>query len=112
MKEDNILVVTTENIPGYQIDQVLGEVFGQTTRSRNVISDFGQSFKAMVGGEIKGYTKLQTTARQEALARMQKEAANLGGNAVIMFRFDSNTSSLGDSVNAYGTAVKISPLSV
>lgn len=110
MKENSVLVVTTETIPGYQIDAVYGEVFGQTTRSRNVISDFGQSVKAMVGGEIKGYTKLQTTARQEALKRMRQEAAQLGANAVIMFRFDSGTSSLGDSVNAYGTAVKISSL--
>ncbi|AIG65891.1 heavy metal-binding domain-containing protein [Weissella tructae] len=106
----DILVVTTEQVPNFDIIETYGEVFGQTTRSRNMFSSFGQAFKsATIGGEIKGYTKLQNSARDEAIERMRIAAAERGANAVVMFRFDSNSGAIGDSVNAYGTAVKIAP---
>jgi uncharacterized protein YbjQ (UPF0145 family) len=72
MAKETILVVTSENIAGYSVTETLGEVFGQTTRSRNVFSQIGQGLKAVVGGEIKGYTQLQDEARFEALARMRQ----------------------------------------
>lgn len=52
-----MLVVTTENIPGKKYE-VIGTAFGVTTQSRNIASDFGAGLKSIVGGEIKGYTKL------------------------------------------------------
>ncbi|QIL50792.1 heavy metal-binding domain-containing protein [Weissella coleopterorum] len=107
---NNIIVVTSEKIANYEITANLGEVFGLTTRSRNVFSSLGQALKAVVGGEIKGYTKLQDTAREEAIQRMRKHALELGADADIMFRFDSSSASMGDSVTAYGTAVKIKNL--
>lgn len=105
-----VLVVTTESIADYRVTKTLGEVFGQTTRSRNIFSNIGQQLKSIIGGEIKGYTQLQDDARFEALARMQSEASKLGANAVIMFRFDTSSSQIGDSVAAYGTAVLIEPI--
>lgn len=105
-----VLVVTSENIANYRIVKTFGEVFGQTTRSRNIFSNIGQQLKSIVGGEIRGYTQLQDDARFEALARMQAQAAELGANAVIMFRFDTSSSQIGDSVAAYGTAVRIEPI--
>lgn len=104
---NKILIVTSENISGYKITQTFGEVFGLTTRSKNVVSDFGQSVKSLVGGEIKGYTKLQNTARDEALERLKENAQKMGANAVVMMRFDTTSSQLGESVSAYGTAVYI-----
>lgn len=106
-EQQKILVATTETIAGYQVTQTLGEVFGQTTRSRNIVSNIGQQLKSIVGGEIRGYTQLQDDARFEALNRMQTEAQKLGANAVIMFRFDTTSSQIGESVAAYGTAVVI-----
>jgi len=106
----DILVVTTAEIANYEIVETYGEVFGQTTRARNLFSNIGQAFKSStVGGEIRGYTKLQDTARDEAIQRMREAAVSLGANAVLMFRFDSNSGTIGDSVTAYGTAVKIVP---
>ncbi|MGN1293786.1 heavy metal-binding domain-containing protein [Weissella soli] len=102
-----ILITTTENVAGYHVTETYGEVFGLTTRSRNVFSTIGQSFKTIVGGEIKGYTKLQHAARDTAIRRLKDEARTLGANAVIMMRFDSSSASIGDSVTAYGTAVRI-----
>ncbi|GAK31736.1 hypothetical protein WOSG25_140380 [Weissella oryzae SG25] len=107
---DDILVVTSENIAGYKVTKTLGEVFGLTSRSRNLGSDIGQGLKSLVGGEVKGYTKLQQSARDEALARLRDEARNKGANAVIMFRFDTTSTQVGDSVTAYGTAVYIEAL--
>ena len=104
---EKVLVTTTEAIAGYHVVETMGEVFGLTTRSRNVLSSFGQSMKAIVGGEIKGYTKLQDAARDEAIDRLKAAAAEVDANAVVMMRFDSSSGAIGDSVTAYGTAVKI-----
>ncbi|ATF41412.1 hypothetical protein DIS13_04170 [Weissella paramesenteroides] len=104
---EKVLVVTTETIAGYHVVETMGEVFGLTTRSRNVVSSVGQSLKTIVGGEIKGYTKLQDTARDEAIDRLKTAAAEVDANAVLMMRFDSSSGAIGDSVAAYGTAVKI-----
>ena len=62
----------------------------------------------MVGGELQSYSKLLAAAREEALERMKQDAAKLGANAVINFRFQTSTISQGASeVIAYGTAVVI-----
>ena len=109
--ENNILVVTTNDVPGYQIVEVYGEVFGVMTRSRNFISNIGAGLKSIVGGEIGAYTKLISDSRTEAVERMKKAAAQTGANAVIMFRFD--TSEIAGQMNevaAYGTAAKIVPV--
>lgn len=101
-----ILITTTENIPGKNYE-IIGEVFGVTTQSRNAISDFGAGLKTLVGGEIKGYTKMLYTSRDEAIDRLREAAKEKGADAVVMMRFDSGSIS-GDmqSVVAYGTAVK------
>jgi uncharacterized protein YbjQ (UPF0145 family) len=36
-----MLITTMNDVPGYDIEEVLGEVFGLTVRSRNVGSQFG-----------------------------------------------------------------------
>lgn len=108
---DTILVVTTNDIPGYEVVEVYGEVFGVLTRSRNVVSSLGASLKSIVGGEIGAYTKLLSDSRIEATERMKQAAAEKGANAVLAMRFD--TGDIGQTMNevaAYGTAVKIRPL--
>src|ERR1041385_6006250 len=101
---DEILVVTTNDAPGYEVVKVYGEVFGLMVRSRNLISNIGAGLKAIVGGEIGAYTKLLSDSRVEAMERMKKAAAEKGANAVLMMRFD--TGDIGNSMNevaAYGT---------
>lgn len=101
-----ILVTTTEHIPGKNYE-VLGEVFGVTTQSRNAFSNIGAGLKNIVGGEIKGYTKMLHASRDEAIKRLRQAAEEKGADAIVMMRFDSGSIS-GDmqSVVAYGTAVK------
>ena len=97
------------DLPGYAVDEVLGEVFGLTVRSRHIGSQIGASLKSIVGGELKGMTKMLAEGRQDAQERLVEEAAAKGANAVLAFRFD--TSELGSTwteICAYGTAVKVS----
>jgi uncharacterized protein YbjQ (UPF0145 family) len=106
-----VLISTMNDIPGYQVTEVLGEVFGLTVRSRNIGSQFGAAFKSLAGGELKGMTKNLSDSRQQVIERMTKEAQARGADAVLAFRFD--TSELAGSwteICAYGTAVKISKL--
>lgn len=101
-----MLVTTTEHVPGHEYE-IIGEVFGVTTQSRNMVSDFGAGLKSLVGGEIKGYTKMLSTSRQTAVDRLRDEAAAQGADAVVMMRFDSGSIAQDmQSVVAYGTAVK------
>jgi uncharacterized protein YbjQ (UPF0145 family) len=102
-----MIITTMNDLPGYEIEEVLGEVFGLTVRARNIGSQIGASFKSLVGGELKGMTKMLAEGRLHAQERMVEEAGAKGANAVIAFRFD--TSELGTTwteICAYGTAVK------
>ena len=103
-----MLISTMNDLPGYRITEVSGEVFGLTVRSRNVGSQIGASFKSLVGGELKGMTKMLAEGREHATDRLIEEAESKGANAVIAFRFD--TSELGGTwteICAYGTAVRV-----
>ena len=105
-----MIVVTTNELPGYRVERVIGEVFGLTVRSRHIGSDIGASLKGLVGGEVKGYTKMLADSRNQALERLRDAAAAAGGNAVLAMRFDCNE--LGGNmteVAAYGTAVVVKP---
>jgi uncharacterized protein YbjQ (UPF0145 family) len=106
-----VLISTMNDIPGYQVTEALGEVFGVTVRSRNIGSQFGAAFKSLAGGELKGMTKNLSDSRQQVIERMTQEAQARGADAVLAFRFD--TSEMGGNwteICAYGTAVKISKL--
>jgi uncharacterized protein YbjQ (UPF0145 family) len=106
-----MIIVTTNDVPGYRITAVQGEVFGLTVRSRHIGANIGASFKALAGGELKGITELLHETRTEALARLAAEATQRGGNAVVAFRFETNDygDSGGVEVCAYGTAVTVEP---
>ena len=104
-----MMISTMNDVPGYDVVEVLGEVFGLTVRSRNIGSQLGAGFKSIIGGELRGMTKNLVTSRQEVIDRMVAEAEARGGNAVLAMRFD--TSEMGGNwteICAYGTAVTIS----
>ena len=102
-----MIVTTMNDIPGYEIDEVFGEVMGLTVRSRNLGSQIGASFKSLVGGELKGMTKALTDSRQQVMERMIEEAETKGANAIIAMRFDNSELGTGcTEICAYGTAVR------
>lgn len=105
---EEIIVVTTNDIPGYKVVEVYGEVFGLIVRSRNIFGNFGASLRTIFGGEVKGYTKLLAETREHALDRLRIEAKAKGANAIIAMRFDSgDIGGVMNEVAAYGTAVLI-----
>ena len=102
-----MLITTANDLPGYEIVETLGEVFGLTVRSRNVGSQIGASFKSILGGELKGMTKALVDSREQVIGRMVEEAEAKGADAVVAMRFD--TSEMGTNwteICAYGTAVR------
>jgi uncharacterized protein YbjQ (UPF0145 family) len=106
--ENEVLITTMNDLPGYRVSDVHGEVFGLTTRSRNLFSNIGAGLRTLVGGEVRGWTKLLIRSREEAVERMKQATTERGGNAVIAMRFDA--SELGSGVTeivAYGTAVTV-----
>ena len=106
-----MLISTMNDVPGYVIEEVLGEVYGLTVRSRNIGSQIGAGLKSIIGGELKGMTKALTASRDQVTERLIEEAESKGANAVIAFRFD--TSEIGGNwteICAYGTAVRVRKL--
>ena len=103
-----MIVTTMNDIPGYEVDEVFGEVMGLTVRSRNIGSQMGAGLKSILGGELKGMTKALVESREQVRQRMIEEAEAHGANAIIAMRFD--TSDMGGNwteICAYGTAVKV-----
>jgi uncharacterized protein YbjQ (UPF0145 family) len=103
---DNVIVVTTNDLPGYEVTQVLGEVFGLVVRARNAFANFGASLRTIFGGEVTQYTQLLGDSRNQAIERLRLAALERGGNAVLAMRFDCNEiADLMSEIAAYGTAV-------
>jgi uncharacterized protein YbjQ (UPF0145 family) len=103
-----MLIATTNELAGYEIEEVLGEVFGLTVRSRNLGSQIGASLKSILGGELQGMTKALVESREQVIERMVGEAEAKGANAIVAMRFD--TSEMGPNwteICAYGTAVRV-----
>jgi uncharacterized protein YbjQ (UPF0145 family) len=106
-----MLIVTTNDLPGYRVDEVLGEVFGLTVRSRNAFSQMGAGLKSILGGELRGMTTALTDSRNQVMQRLIDEATMRGANAILAMRFD--TSEMGGvwtEICAYGTAVRVTKL--
>ena len=101
-----MILVNTDYIGGKQLE-MLGLVKGSTIQSKHLGSDIAQSFKTLVGGELKSYTDMMNNARDVATKRMVAEAEALGADAVVNIRYASSAVMQGAAeVIAYGTAVK------
>ena len=103
-----MLIVTTNDAPGYRVVKTLGLVRGITVRSRNVLSDALGGLQSMLGGRVGAYVKLAEASRAEALQEMVDHAQAMGANAVIAMRYEANEIMEGvTEVLAYGTAVVV-----
>ncbi|RLG21605.1 hypothetical protein DRN74_01745 [Candidatus Micrarchaeota archaeon] len=110
MKE-YIHVVSTAEVPGYEIIDIKGLVWGTTVRAKFLGKDLLAIFRSLVGGEIKEYTDMVNIARRQAIERMVANAKALGANAVVNVHIGSTSQVLPGTVElfAYGTAVVIRP---
>ena len=106
-----MIVVTTNDLPGYRVVKHLGVVRGLTVRSRSVIGNIGAAVQIFFGGNITLYTKLAEEARQDAFDLLIEHAQAMGANAVLAMRYDANEiASAVTEVLAYGTAVVVEPV--
>lgn len=101
-----MILVNTDYISGKELE-TLSLVKGSTIQSKNIGKDIAQSFKTLVGGELKAYNEMMNEARALATKRMVAEAERLGADAVINIRYASSAVMQGAAeVIVYGTAVK------
>jgi len=103
---DEYIIVSSNYIPGHEITETKGFVYGLTVRSRGVGGQIGAGIRSMFGGEIKEYVSMMEETREEALHRAMEHATAMGANAIISASYDSNDiSDIMQEILVYGTAV-------
>jgi len=109
---NELIVVTTSTIPGYEITQALGTVHGITVRTRGVGGKIMAGIEGVFGGEVTSYSSEAEKAREESMQRLIENAKSIGANAVVRTDFETSDILNGTATifSAYGTAVKITPL--
>ena len=102
-----MMVTTTETMPGRDIQEVLGVVFGSCVQTKHLGKDIGAGLRSAIGGEAKGYTELLEESRRTAMQRMIQDAEKLGADAIIGMRYATAQTMRGAAeIIAFGTAVK------
>ncbi|PIQ92169.1 MAG: hypothetical protein COV70_01280 [Parcubacteria group bacterium CG11_big_fil_rev_8_21_14_0_20_39_22] len=103
-----MIITTTENIAGKDIKEVLGLVRGNTIRAKHIGKDIIAGLRTIIGGEIKEYVEAMNEAREQSLERMEKQANDLGADAIVGVRFTTSQVLSGAAeLLVYGTAVKL-----
>ena len=103
-----MIIVTTNDLPGYRVTSVVGLARSITVRSRSIVGNIGGAIQSIFGGNISVYTNLAEQARSEALSLLTFDAQKMGANAIIAMRYDANEIMDGiTEVLAYGTAVVV-----
>ena len=102
-----MLVVTLNDLPGYALREILGEVVGVTARPQN---KFTEGVRSLDGSLSHAGEQYLIAGRREAVERMCFHARNQGANAVLAMRFDHRViSPAWVEICAYGTAVVAVP---
>ena len=103
-----MIITNVDSVPGKKISEHFGLVTGSTVRAKHIGTDMLAGLKNIVGGELKGYTKLLSESRNQSLERMTQQAQSLGANAIINVRFATSAITQGAAeLYVYGTAVKV-----
>lgn len=106
--QQDFIIASSNNVPGYEIVETKGFCYGLTVRSRGLGGQVGAGIRSMFGGEIKEYVQMMEESRDEAIYRMIGHAKQMGANAVISVRYDSDEiSNVMQEILAYGTAVVV-----
>ena len=101
-----MILVNTDYISGKTLETLM-LVKGSTIQSKNIGKDITQSFKTLVGGELKAYTEMMAKSRAVATQRMIDQATQMGADAIVCVRYTSaSVMQQAAEVFAYGTAVK------
>ncbi len=102
-----MMVATTDTLPGREVTEVLGIVFGSCVQTKHVGKDIRAVGRTIIGGEAKGYTELMEESRRTAMRRMIEDAKKLGADAIVGMRYATAQTMHGAAeLIAFGTAVK------
>ena len=102
-----MMVTTTDNLPGREIKEVLGIVFGSCVQMKHLGKDLRAAGRNIIGGESKAYTELLEEARRSSMQRMIEDAKRIGADAVVGMRYaTAQTMGGAAEIIAFGTAVK------
>jgi uncharacterized protein YbjQ (UPF0145 family) len=108
--EQEVLVSTTFELPGYKVQRYLGTTFGLVVRSVGIAKGITGSLRALKAGEVPEYTQLLEDSRRHAMDRLLENAKAMGANGVLGMRFDSSEMGQGlAEIVAYGTAPIVTP---
>ncbi|KAF2734370.1 DUF74-domain-containing protein [Polyplosphaeria fusca] len=102
-RTSSVLTVTTDNIPGHRIINVIGTVHGLTTCARKETKTFLKAVGS--GNEAKSLTHMLYNARDQAIERMIRDCISRGGNAIVGMGFGESEVLGFAQVSVYGTAV-------
>ena len=102
-----MMVATTDSLPGREVKEVLGVVFGSCVQTKHIGKDLRAAGRTIIGGESKPYTELVEEARRTAMQRMIDDAKKLKADAIVGMRYSTAQTMAGAAeVIAFGTAVK------
>ena len=105
-----MIVTTTANVDGREVEEYLGIVFGEVITGINVLRDIGAGLRNFFGGRSEGYEQELLSARQQALQEMEQRAAERGADAILGGDMDYEVLGADGSmlmVTASGTAVRL-----
>jgi uncharacterized protein YbjQ (UPF0145 family) len=103
-----MILVTTDDLPGFHVVEVHGLVRGNSIRARHLGKDITANLRMLAGGEITEYTKMIAETREQAVDRMVEDAQGLGANAILGVRFQTTEVHSGAAeMLCYGTAVTV-----
>jgi uncharacterized protein YbjQ (UPF0145 family) len=103
-----MLVVTMDQLPGYEVRRVFGEVIGATGRLLNAFVEGVRELET--GNRDPRMSRNLARWRAEAVEQMVEQARRRGANAVVGMRFDHrDISEVWGEICAYGTAVYVVP---
>ena len=106
----DMILTTSDAVPGYRVVRTVGLVRGNTVRARHVGQDIVAGLKNIIGGEISQYAKLVAETREQSIDRMMEDANRQGANAIVAVRFSTTVLMQGSAeLLAYGTAVIVEP---
>ncbi|KAJ6444851.1 C6 finger domain-containingprotein [Purpureocillium lavendulum] len=101
---EGVITTTMMDLPGYRVEKVLGTVYGISVRSRNIAASLGMVLKSFAGGELRWFTSMLYSCRNDSISRVVDECKRRGGNAIICLRFDAGDMGGFAQTAAYGTA--------
>ena len=108
MSQNEMLLVTTDEVPGRKVVEVFGLVEGRSVRARHVGRDIQAAVRSIAGGRVGVYVELLSETREEAISEMVSEAREMGANAIVAVRMaTSQVMSDAAEVLSYGTAVRL-----